>query len=64
MDFVAIVKSVSWPPGTTIATPGSEAYSNATTRWAVYAPPTYALAISPSTEDAVAQAVQLAVAND
>ncbi|KAI0147261.1 Glucooligosaccharide oxidase [Xylariaceae sp. FL1272] len=65
MDFAAVfVQGVSWPTGTSIAFPGSEEYSSATERWTIHAPPSYALAISPSSEDAVAQAVKLAVANN
>ncbi|KAJ2980602.1 hypothetical protein NUW58_g6900 [Xylaria curta] len=53
-----------WAPTTTISFPNSEQFVNATLRWDIYAPPTYAAAISPGTEADVVKAVQLATSHN
>ncbi|KAI3336885.1 Glucooligosaccharide oxidase [Xylariaceae sp. AK1471] len=55
---------VHWPAGTSISFPGDDTFSGSTKRWTVYRPPSYAIAISPSTEQAVAQVVELAASHN
>ncbi|KAI1744616.1 Glucooligosaccharide oxidase [Xylaria scruposa] len=65
MDLKSVfTQGVSWPRGTTIAYPNHESFVEATERWTVYQPPSYAVAITPSDEAAVVQAVKLAVAHN
>ncbi|KAI1162265.1 Glucooligosaccharide oxidase [Nemania serpens] len=53
----------SWPAGTHITVPGEPSFSAATQRWNIFDPPNYAVAVSPSQEDAVAEAVKRATAH-
>ncbi|KAI0116553.1 hypothetical protein GGR51DRAFT_546059 [Nemania sp. FL0031] len=53
-----------WAPTTTISTPDSQGFVDATLRWDIYAPPTYSVAISPGTESDVRKAVELATSHN
>lgn len=48
----------AWSASTTILFPGDEEFAKATTRWAIYKPPTYTACISPGTEEDVVKAVR------
>jgi hypothetical protein len=50
----------SWNAHTTISFPNSTAFIDATERWNSFDEPTYSLAITPATEEDVAQAVKIA----
>lgn len=54
---------VAWSANTTLSFPGSDTFFNATERWSIANQPTYFAAISPATEQDVAQAVKIAVQN-
>ncbi|KAI0849726.1 hypothetical protein F5Y00DRAFT_268817 [Daldinia vernicosa] len=49
-----------WAPTTAVSFPDSQAFTNATLRWDIYAPPTYVAAISPGTAADVVKSVKLA----
>lgn len=60
-DIHAVLTDSSngWSADTKIQFPGEEGFAAATSRWAVYKPPTYAAAISPATEEDVVKAVRI-----
>ncbi|KAI1085366.1 FAD-binding domain-containing protein [Whalleya microplaca] len=53
-------KDVKWPSSAAICYPGSDAFTNATERWSLYAAPTFTSAIKPNSEHDVAEIVKLA----
>ncbi|KAI1334906.1 hypothetical protein F5Y15DRAFT_399674 [Xylariaceae sp. FL0016] len=62
-DIITVLEAAEWARNTTIEFPGSQAFSNATERWDIYEEPTFAAAVTPGTEEDVAQAVKIATAN-
>ncbi|KAL4783258.1 hypothetical protein BJX76DRAFT_259533 [Aspergillus varians] len=60
VDLASIITDQSWDSETVVSFPGSDDFTDATQRWDIYEPPTYALAVSPGSEDDVVTAVKLA----
>lgn len=56
--------NVTWSANTILSYPGSDEFYNSTERWSIAYEPTYFGAISPATEQDVAQAVKIAVQNN
>lgn len=50
-------KDPQWPANTAVSYPGSDAFTNSTERWSLYAAPTFSSAVKPSSEHDVAEIV-------
>ena len=56
-NVTGAVKETQWPSSASIYYPGSDDFVNATTRWNAYGCPKYDAAVSPSSEDEIAEIV-------
>ncbi|KAI1098496.1 FAD-binding domain-containing protein [Jackrogersella minutella] len=52
--------NVPWPADTQVYRPGSDAFTNATSRWSIYEAPKFIAAVTPKDEDDVANIVKAA----
>ncbi|KAI0102717.1 hypothetical protein GGR51DRAFT_526744 [Nemania sp. FL0031] len=66
VDIKALLtdKRHSWSANTTLAFPGEERFRIVTSRWSTYKPPTFSAAISPATDEDVAQIVSIATSGN